>query len=88
MPRLIRLTATGPVKIEPPLEKPVWICACGLSQTFPICDGSHKGCNATESDGHTLYVYDDARKNIIETRPVAGPQPDLRPVPPGESPAG
>lgn len=72
MPRIVKLTATGPVKIEPGHEKPVWICACGLSQTFPICDGSHKQCKVTELDPSATYVYDDERKNIIETRSPGG----------------
>jgi CDGSH-type Zn-finger protein len=50
MPRLVRHTAKEPVKIDPatlplgPDGKPkrISICACGLSSTFPICDGSHK----------------------------------------------
>ena len=68
MPRLVRFTKTGPIKIEPS-DKPVWVCACGLSQNFPICDGSHKGCAAKEPDATALYVYDEERKSVIETRP-------------------
>ncbi len=75
MPRLIRLDATGPIKIEPanfPRDeqgnhKAISICACGLSQRFPICDGAHKACRASEQPG-TLYVYDKERKNVIEER--------------------
>lgn len=54
MPRIVTHTATGPIKIEPQ-PKPVWMCACGISATFPICDGSHKAC-AGEEEGR-VYVY-------------------------------
>lgn len=75
MPRLIRLDATGPIKIEPasfPRDeqgnlKPIWICACGLSQTMPLCDKSHKACAVNEQPGR-LYVYDAARKSVVEER--------------------
>ncbi len=58
MARIVRHLATGPVKIEPQ-EKPVFICACGLTRTFPFCDGTHKGARAEEAG--TLYVYGDDR---------------------------
>lgn len=68
MPRLVRLTATSPRKIEPS-EKAVFVCACGLSQNFPICDGSHKACRETEPDASVLYIYDADRKLIVDRRP-------------------
>jgi len=75
MPRLIRFDATGPIKIEPaqfPRDdqgnlKPIFICACGLSQRLPFCDGTHKACRTTEAEGK-LYVYDAERKNVVEER--------------------
>lgn len=73
MPRLVRLTQATPVKLEP-RDKPYFVCACGLSRTFPLCDGSHKKLPATEPDPGTLYVYDKDRVNITEHRredPVA-----------------
>jgi len=45
MARLVKLTATGPVKIEPS-DKPVFVCACGLSKKFP-------------AEGQT-FVYDES----------------------------
>lgn len=75
MARLIRHEATGPIKIEPanfPRDeqgnlKPIWICACGLSQTMPYCDKSHKACGVNEQAGK-LYVYSRDRKGIVEER--------------------
>ena len=76
MARLLRIAASGPIKIEPaqfPRDeqgnlKPMFICACGLSRNLPFCDGAHKQCRATEQDG-TLYVYDHDRAAVVETRP-------------------
>lgn len=76
MPRLVRLDAQAPIKIDPatwPRDeqgnlKPISICACGLSQKFPICDGAHKACRAAEQAG-VLYVYDATRTKVIEERP-------------------
>lgn len=65
MPRLIRHDALGPHRIEPQ-DKPVFICACGLSQSLPLCDGSHKSARQEPPD--RLCVYDRARVRIIETR--------------------
>jgi len=75
MARLIRHEAMGPVKIDPatwPRDeqgnlKPILVCACGLSQNYPICDGAHKGCRIAEQPGK-LYIYDRDRKTVTETR--------------------
>jgi CDGSH-type Zn-finger protein len=76
MPRLVRLEATGPIRIDPkdfPRDaegnlKPMFICACGLTRSLPFCDGTHKACRASEQPGR-LYVYDAERKTVIEERP-------------------
>ncbi|MBX3403332.1 MAG: CDGSH iron-sulfur domain-containing protein [Phycisphaeraceae bacterium] len=75
MARLIRHEATGPVKIDPatwPRDeqgnlKPIFVCACGLSQNFPFCDGAHKSCRASEA-ADKLYLYDRDRRTVIDTR--------------------
>ncbi|MHC4217912.1 MAG: CDGSH iron-sulfur domain-containing protein [Planctomycetota bacterium] len=65
---MIRHDADQPYRIDPQ-DKPVFICACGLSKDLPFCDGAHKTCKS-EADG-TLYVYDEKRESVAETRPDA-----------------
>jgi CDGSH-type Zn-finger protein len=75
MARIVRHESTGPTKIDPstlplgPDGKPknIFICACGLSSTFPICDGSHKKC-VIEEPGF-VYIYNPLTKEVIEKRP-------------------
>jgi CDGSH-type Zn-finger protein len=63
---MIRHDEDQPYRIDPQ-DKPVFICACGLSRDLPFCDGSHKACR-TEKAG-TLYVYDDDRATVVEEKP-------------------
>lgn len=75
MARLIRFTATEPIKLDPstlPKDKMVFICACGLSKNLPYCDGSHKPCRVNEQPG-LLYVYDDSRTIVTKTIPDQPP---------------
>jgi len=65
MARIVRHTATGPIKIEPQ-EKPIFICGCGLSQNLPFCDGHHKKCR--EELPGKLYRYDAAGESVVEVR--------------------
>lgn len=65
MPRLVRHTLNGPIKVEPS-DKHLWICGCGLSSNFPFCDGTHKRC--TEEKPGMIYVYDPHTKQIVEER--------------------
>ncbi|MBM4112039.1 MAG: CDGSH iron-sulfur domain-containing protein [Phycisphaerae bacterium] len=65
MARLVRHIATGPIKIEPQ-PKAIFICACGLSQTQPFCDGHHKQCR--EELPGKVYRYDEKADRIVEVR--------------------
>lgn len=67
MPRLVQFDANGPIEI-PPQEGSVWVCACGLSQNFPYCDGSHTKCERAETDPQKIYVYDEKRRRVIEEK--------------------
>ena len=62
MARIIRVTATGPVKVEPQ-ERAVWICQCGLTQNKPYCDGSHTQVR-NEAEGK-LCVYNMVTQSKI-----------------------
>ncbi|HZW10663.1 MAG TPA: CDGSH iron-sulfur domain-containing protein [Phycisphaerales bacterium] len=58
MARVVRHEAMKPYRINPedfPKDKPIFICACGLSANLPYCDGAHKACAA--EDPGKLYEY-------------------------------
>ncbi len=56
MARLVKRTATAPFKVEIGGETKS-ICACGLSNKQPFCDGSHRTLG-TADEGATLCWYD------------------------------
>ena len=62
MPRLVRHEATGPIEIAPQ-GKSVWVCACGLSQSLPYCDGSHAKMKAEEPG--KVSIYDKTRTSVL-----------------------
>ncbi|MEO0715957.1 MAG: CDGSH iron-sulfur domain-containing protein [Planctomycetota bacterium] len=64
MARIIRMEGTGPVKVEPQ-DKPVFVCACGLTKNFPFCDGSHKPCK-DEAEGKTYRYNDDGTRDEVD----------------------
>lgn len=57
MARMIRHEAVGPHEIKPS-DKSTWICMCGLSRNYPLCDGHHKLARAQEQPGK-LYRYEN-----------------------------
>ena len=66
MARLVRHEATGPHRVDPQ-DKPVFICACGLTRNAPFCDGKHAECRSEEPG--TLYVYDESGRRIVNDAP-------------------
>ncbi|MGQ0627998.1 MAG: CDGSH iron-sulfur domain-containing protein [Phycisphaerales bacterium] len=76
MARLVRLTATAPLKIEPgalPTDRAISLCLCGLSGKFPFCDGAHSVLR-NEEPGKT-YAYSPDGKTVVNVttdNPPAG----------------
>lgn len=61
MSRLVQHDAAGPAIIKVG-EKTLGICQCGLSQTKPFCDGSHK---QVQDEKHGLvYIYGADGKRV------------------------
>lgn len=62
MARIVKHTGTGPLEVKPS-DKSIWICMCGLSKTYPFCDGHHKLARQCEQEGK-IYAYtgDEARE--------------------------
>lgn len=65
MPRIVRLDHTRPYKITPdqfPKDgKSIWICACGLTKTWPFCDKTHVACDSEEAGKTYVYNPDGTR---------------------------
>lgn len=57
VPRLIIHAAKRPYRHVTERGEEVWICMCGLSETYPICSGRHR-LVARERDDEVL-MYDE-----------------------------
>jgi CDGSH-type Zn-finger protein len=66
MSRLVEHERKTPYEIAEGTELPVYICACGLSNNKPFCDGSHK--RTRDEEGTTLYCYDDSARIKVEKK--------------------
>ncbi len=82
MARRVVFHAAASIKLDPsqfPRDeqgnlKPISLCACGVSQKFPICDGTHKRCK-DESPG-VLYEYDPVTLERREVGVCDAPKAD------------
>ena len=59
MARIVKRTRSGPYQVTIGGEAK-YICGCGLSDTQPWCNGTHKIARQEEPD--KLYWYDTERK--------------------------
>lgn len=68
MTRLVELDATGPRKLTPSdiddEKGDIAVCQCGLSDSFPFCDGTHR--QTTDEDEETTYVYEDGERTAVD----------------------
>ncbi|WP_290813174.1 CDGSH iron-sulfur domain-containing protein [Halovivax sp.] len=81
MSRLVELDANGPKKLDAsdidPEKGDVAVCRCGLSASFPFCDGSHR--RTAGEDPETRYVYDeDGTRREVERVVTGEPEVDDR----------
>lgn len=67
MARIIQHTATGPLEIKPS-DQSSWVCMCGLSRNYPLCDGSHKVARQQEQPGKVYcYEQDTAKETTLNS---------------------
>ncbi|WP_321169940.1 CDGSH iron-sulfur domain-containing protein [Halobaculum sp. CBA1158] len=73
--REVTLTDTGPIRLdEDDLDEEygdIAVCRCGLSEEFPLCDGSHRKTEEEAEGVHYKYV-DGERREVEEIRLADG----------------
>ena len=73
MARIVRHTSSEPLKIDPstwPRDaagnlKNIWVCACGISKMFPMCDGTHKKCRDEDPARDCVYDPETGERAVV-----------------------
>ncbi|WP_069807158.1 CDGSH iron-sulfur domain-containing protein [Vulcanisaeta thermophila] len=63
--RVVLHTRKGPYEYKTPSGESVWICMCGLSDTYPICSGKHRLVADEKENEVYLYTQDGKRIGVI-----------------------
>jgi CDGSH-type Zn-finger protein len=70
MAREVTHTATGPKIVTPDdiddEKGDVAVCLCGLSETYPFCDGSHRRAEGEDPEERYKYVDGERRRVSVE----------------------
>jgi CDGSH iron-sulfur domain-containing protein 3 len=64
MARLVKKEYKCPFEIKVETNS-IWICMCGLSNSQPFCDESHK---KTADEDNKIYVYENEGNNRVEVK--------------------
>ncbi|HEX9708570.1 MAG TPA: CDGSH iron-sulfur domain-containing protein [Candidatus Thermoplasmatota archaeon] len=81
MPRLVVMKDRAPLVLKKAdiSGDDLWVCRCGLSANWPLCDDSHH--NTKGEQGGKLYEYgrkakeDAPARAEVAARPTADPRP-------------